>query len=77
MPDLNRNLILIVNTAVYMTDHDLLLKTFLDEGKKNNLDESLLRLVFVHLHDYQFVPMGDRDSIRAELQKIIKRHLGD
>ena len=59
-----------------MADHDLLLKTFLNEGKKNNLDEDLLRSVFVHLHDYQFVPMGDRNGIRAELQKIIKKHLG-
>jgi len=60
-----------------MADRDLLLETFIEEGKKQKLDEDLLKAVFIHLHDYQFVPSGDRDSIRAELQKIIKKHLGD
>lgn len=60
-----------------MPDNDLLLDTFLKEGKKQKLDEDLLREIFTHMHNYQFVPSGERDGIRAELQKIIKTYLGD
>ena len=60
-----------------MPDNDLLLDTFLKEGKKQKLDEDLLTEIFTHMHNYQHVPSGERDGIRAELQKIIKTYLGD
>ena len=52
-----------------MPDNDLLLETIWKEWKKQKLDEDLLREIFTHMHNYQFVPSGERDGIRAELQK--------
>tara|TARA_B110001452_G_scaffold219197_1_gene191166 strand:+ start:758 stop:943 length:186 start_codon:yes stop_codon:yes gene_type:complete len=58
-----------------MQDPELLLSEFLKNGKKQGLDESLLREVLDHLMANQFYPAGERGNIRSELLRILKTHL--
>lgn len=57
-----------------MPDDDLLIAEFLKQGKKQGLDEKLLREVLAHLLVNQFHPAGEREHIRSQLQRIIKQH---
>jgi len=58
-----------------MADDELLTSEFIRHGKKQGLSEALLRDVLDHLLKNQFYPAGERASIRADLQRIIKLHL--
>ena len=55
-----------------MSDQDLLLSTFLREGKEQGLNEALLTEFFNELKRSQYVPAGEREMIRARLLKIIQ-----
>ena len=57
-----------------MPDDELLTSEFIKHGKKQGLSEALLREVLEHLLKNQFYPAGERGNIRADLQRIIKRH---
>ena len=58
-----------------MSDAELLVKEFLMHGKKQGLDEELLHDVIQHLLKNQFLPAGEREHVRIQLQKLIKNHL--
>ncbi len=56
-----------------MPDQDLLLTTFLKEGKKQGLSASFLTEIFDELKRSQFIPAGDREMVRVRLAKIIQK----
>lgn len=58
-----------------MAEADLLTKLFLQEGKKQGLDEELLQDVLILLVRDQFIPQGKRSSVQAELERIVKHHI--
>jgi ADP-heptose:LPS heptosyltransferase len=57
-----------------MQDPELLISEFLKNGKKQGLDEELLRQVLQHLIANQFYPAGEREHIRTELLRLLKKH---
>jgi len=60
-----------------MAQDPLLLSEFLKHGKKQGLEENLLREVFEFLFKNQYVMAGDRDHVRAQLLKLIRAETGD
>ena len=56
-----------------MAETDLLYSTFLSEGKKEGLSEILLKEIFEELQRTQYVPAGERETIRARIKKIIEK----
>jgi hypothetical protein len=58
-----------------MSDAELLVNEFLIHGKKQGLDEKLLHEIIQHLLKNQFLPAGEREHVRIQLQKLIKNHL--
>jgi hypothetical protein len=58
-----------------MSDAELLVNEFLIHGEKQGLDEKLLHDVIQHLLKNQFLPAGEREHVRIQLQKLIKNHL--
>ena len=65
----------LIGDAICMAETDLLTKLFLQEGKKQGLDEELLQEVLSLLVRDQFIPQGKRSSVQAELERIVKLHL--
>tara|TARA_B110000914_G_scaffold187387_1_gene171862 strand:- start:191 stop:373 length:183 start_codon:yes stop_codon:yes gene_type:complete len=60
-----------------MADDDILLIEFLKHGATQGLSEQLLREIFTHLSNHQFLPAGEREHVRSELQRIIRNNQGD
>ena len=60
-----------------MADNDFLLIEFLKHGTKQGLSEQLLRELFTHLSNNQFLPAGEREHVRSELQRIIRNNRED
>lgn len=58
-----------------MTTVDLLLGEFLKQGRKQGLNENLLREIHTFLLEYQFLPAGERDNVRSNLERLIRIHL--
>jgi hypothetical protein len=57
-----------------MDDIRLLQEEFLSQGRKQGLDDSFLIQILDYLMDNQFVPAGERESIRNQLFKMIREH---
>lgn len=55
-----------------MAEDDMLISEFLLNGKKNGLNEDLLREVFEYLNSNRFLPAGEREHVRSQLLKIIR-----
>ena len=58
-----------------MADADLLTELFLQEGRKQGLDEELLREVLALMIRDQFIPKGKRSSVQSELERLVKLYL--
>lgn len=56
-----------------MSDSDLLTKVFLKMGETQGLDEQLLRDLLAILDRDKFVPSGQRNHTRADLEKVVRR----
>ena len=58
-----------------MGDDDLLTSLFVQQGKRQGLDENLLKEILAVLVRDQFIPQGKRTTVQAELERLVKRYL--
>jgi hypothetical protein len=60
-----------------MPDNDMLLTEFLKNGGKHGLSEDFLKKIYMHLSKNQFLPAGEREHVRSDLQSLIRKSLED
>jgi hypothetical protein len=65
----------LIDNRISMADADLLTELFLQEGRKQGLDEELLREVLILMIRDQFIPKGKRSSVQSELERLVKQCL--
>ena len=58
-----------------MPEMDLLLEEFLKQGRKQGLNENLLSEIHTFLLEFQFLPAGERDNVRSNLERLIRINL--
>ena len=58
-----------------MDDDDLLTSLFVQEGMRQGLDDQFLKAILALLIRDQFIPLGKRSTVQAELERLIKRYL--
>ena len=58
-----------------MPEIDLLLEEFLKQGRKQGLNENLLREIRTFLLEFQVLHAGERDHVRSNLERLIRIHL--
>ena len=58
-----------------MDDDDLLTSLFVQEGMRQGLDDQFLKAILALLVRDQFIPLGKRSTVQAELERLIKRYL--
>jgi hypothetical protein len=58
-----------------MADHGLLWAEFLENCKKQDLDEELIEKVFEYLMKHQYLPQGSRLGKHIELKRILEQTL--
>ena len=58
-----------------MDDDDLLTSLFVQEGMRQGLDDQFLKAILALLVRDQFIPLGKRTTVQAELERLIKRYL--
>jgi hypothetical protein len=57
-----------------MDDVKLLRQEFIAHGKKQGLEEAFLIKILDYLLENQFLPAGERGSIRDQLSKMIRAY---
>lgn len=60
-----------------MANPDLLLDELIKNGKKQGLSEDFLKKIYIHLSKNQFLPAGEREHVRSDLQSLIRKSLED
>tara|TARA_B110001452_G_scaffold246930_1_gene232619 strand:- start:4350 stop:4532 length:183 start_codon:yes stop_codon:yes gene_type:complete len=60
-----------------MANPDLLLDELIKNGKKQGLSEDFLKKIYMHLSKNQFLPAGEREHVRSDLQSLIRKSLED
>ena len=58
-----------------MANPDLLLDELIKNGKKQGLSEDFLKKIYIHLSKNQFLPAGEREHVRSDLQSLIRKSL--
>ena len=58
-----------------MANPDLLLDELIKNGKKQGLSEDFLKKIYMHLSKNQFLPAGEREHVRSDLQSLIRKSL--
>lgn len=52
-------------------------ETFLRVGEKNGLDRKILTQILEILDRDKFLPMGQRTHVKADLEKAIRKYIGE
>ena len=60
-----------------VAEGDLLEETFLRVGEKNGLDRKILTQILEILDRDKFLPMGQRTHVKADLEKAIRKYIGE
>jgi hypothetical protein len=60
-----------------MAENILLWNEFLENCKKQNIDEVLAEKVFAHLMKHQYLSQGSRHGVQVDLKRILEKALGD
>lgn len=60
-----------------MANPDLLLDELIKNGRKQGLSEDFLKKIYMHLSKNQFLPAGEREHVRSDLQSLIRKSLED
>ena len=58
-----------------MGEDDLLSSLFVQQGMRQGLDEQFLKAILALLVRDQFIPLGKRSAVQAELERLVKRYL--
>ena len=59
-----------------MAENILLWDEFLENCKKQNIDEALAEKVFAYLMKHQYLSQGSRQGAQVDLKRILEKALG-